>query len=67
MLAFPFFLSEDQDIWGLNEISSFELSSCWRARQAIAFGLKMRSADAACFVVGDDPESGRMTSTLELS
>ena len=48
-----------------DSVSSFELSSHERARKAIAFGLKMRAANAHIFVVGED-RSGRMTSTFRL-
>ena len=41
----------------------FDLSSHSRARDAIAFGLKLRHNDFHVFVVGED-RTGRMTSTL---
>ncbi|MES2252768.1 MAG: AAA family ATPase [Pseudomonadota bacterium] len=45
------------------DLSLFDLSSHKRARDAIEFGLKMRSKGFHVFVVGED-RSGRMTSTL---
>lgn len=46
------------------QLSLFDLSSHARAKEAIEFGLKMRSKNYNIFVIGDD-RSGRMTSTLE--
>jgi len=45
------------------DLSLFDLSSHKRARDAIEFGLKMRSKGFHVFVVGEE-RSGRMTSTL---
>jgi predicted ATP-dependent protease len=46
------------------QLSLFDLSSHARAKDAIEFGLKMRSKNYNIFVIGDD-RSGRMSSTLE--
>lgn len=54
-----------QKIENLNnsQLTLFDLSSHKRAREAIEFGLKMRSMGFHVFVVGED-RSGRMTATL---
>jgi len=45
-------------------VTLFSLSSHTRAKEAMAFGLKMRSKGFHVFVVGED-RSGRMTATLD--
>lgn len=65
VVGLPVFPIEDKDITGdLGDVSYFELSSHARAREAMAFAIKMRPVGANAFVVGGD-RSGRMTATLE--
>ncbi len=68
-VGLPTFPIQREDLTSACElaVSSFDLSSHSRARQAIAFGLQMRSQGQQgthVFVVGGD-RSGRMTATLE--
>lgn len=65
-IGLPIFPIREEDLNPTcdQNVSSFDLSSHSRAREAIFFGLKMRSQGRHVFVVGGD-RSGRMTTTLE--
>lgn len=64
IVGLPRFNIEDSGEETVTAINFFDLSSHHRAKDALAFGVKMRSNNAHIFVVGGE-NSGRMTGTLE--